>query len=136
MKENDWKSRLGVVYSTNPNFQYETAPEAEAETLPPAKQRLIVDEWNWFLTPTLRFQHMKGDDRIFLGASGYTQRPSSSRMLPVLNITDPSSLVVGNVYLRPFSITYLSANWNRNNKKKFSNLMVYLSGQVSSNPIT
>ena len=42
MKENDWKSRLGVVYSTNPNFQYETAPEAEAETLPPAKQRLIV----------------------------------------------------------------------------------------------
>ena len=42
MKENDWKSRLGVVYSTNPDFQYETASEAEAETLPPAKQRLIV----------------------------------------------------------------------------------------------
>ena len=42
MKENDWKSRLGVVYSTNPDFQYETAAEAEAETLPPAKQRLIV----------------------------------------------------------------------------------------------
>ena len=42
MKENDWKSRLGVVYSTNPDFQYETAEEAEAETLPPAKQRLIV----------------------------------------------------------------------------------------------
>ena len=42
MKDNDWKSRLGVVYSTNPDFQYETASEAEAETLPPAKQRLIV----------------------------------------------------------------------------------------------
>ena len=42
MKENDWKSRLGVVYSTNPDFQYETAEDAEAETLPPAKQRLIV----------------------------------------------------------------------------------------------
>ena len=42
MKDNDWKSRLGVVYSTNPDFQYETAAEAEAETLPPAKQRLIV----------------------------------------------------------------------------------------------
>lgn len=42
MKDNDWKSRLGVVYSTNPDFQYETAPEAEAETLPPSKQRLIV----------------------------------------------------------------------------------------------
>ena len=42
MKENDWKARLGVVYSTSPDFQYETEPEEEAETLPPAKQRLIV----------------------------------------------------------------------------------------------
>ena len=42
MKDNDWKARLGVVYSTNPDFQYETEQEAEAETLPPAKQRLIV----------------------------------------------------------------------------------------------
>ena len=42
MKENDWKSRLGVVYSTNPDFQYETSREEEAETLPPSKQRLIV----------------------------------------------------------------------------------------------
>ena len=42
MKDNDWKSRLGVVYSTNPDFQYETPVEEEAETLPPAKQRLIV----------------------------------------------------------------------------------------------
>ena len=45
MKEknnNDWKARLGVVYSTNPDFQYETGAETEAETLPPAKQRLIV----------------------------------------------------------------------------------------------
>ena len=41
-KDNDWKARLGVVYSTNPDFQYETAAETEAETLPPAQQRLIV----------------------------------------------------------------------------------------------
>ena len=95
-----------------------------------------VDEWDWFLTPTMRFQHMKVGDRLFLSASGYTQRPSSSRMLPVLNITDPSSLVVGNVFLRPYSITSFNANWNRNDKKKFSNLMLYLFGQVSTKPIT
>ena len=41
-KDNDWKSRPGVVYSTNPDFQYETAGTEEAETLPPDKQRLIV----------------------------------------------------------------------------------------------
>lgn len=44
MAEQDWKKRLGVVYSTNPDFQYQTAQEAEAEakTLPPQKQRLTV----------------------------------------------------------------------------------------------
>ena len=42
MSDNDWKSRLGVVYSTNPDFKYTTAQEEEQATLPPAKQRLIV----------------------------------------------------------------------------------------------
>ena len=43
MAQQDWKSRLGVVYSTNPDFQYRTEQAApEADTLPPQKQRLIV----------------------------------------------------------------------------------------------
>lgn len=42
MAEQDWKKRLGVVYSTNPDFQYQTEQKVEAETLPPGKQRLIV----------------------------------------------------------------------------------------------
>ena len=40
--ENDWKDRLGVVFSTNPDFKYTTAKTEEAETLPPSRQRLIV----------------------------------------------------------------------------------------------
>jgi len=40
--ENDWKKRLGVVYSTNPDFKYEEAAEKTQETLPPSKQHLIV----------------------------------------------------------------------------------------------
>ncbi|MBR1510694.1 MAG: translation initiation factor [Bacteroidales bacterium] len=42
MANNDWKERLGVVYSTNPDFQYATAAEQEKETLPAGRQRLIV----------------------------------------------------------------------------------------------
>lgn len=38
----DWKERLGVVYSTNPDFKFETAQPEQAETLAPEKQRLIV----------------------------------------------------------------------------------------------
>ena len=42
MADNDWKARLGMVYSTDPGFKYETAEEPEAETLPPARQDLRV----------------------------------------------------------------------------------------------
>ncbi len=42
MADNDWKSRLGMVYSTNPDFKYETHEESEAETLPPQQQDLRV----------------------------------------------------------------------------------------------
>jgi translation initiation factor 1 len=42
MKSNDWKERLNVVYSTNPDFKYETEEEEVPETLAPAKQRLRV----------------------------------------------------------------------------------------------
>lgn len=42
MADNDWKSRLGVVYSTNPDFQYQQAAAEEEQTLEPSKQRLIV----------------------------------------------------------------------------------------------
>jgi len=42
MADNDWKKRLGVVYSTNPDFAYDEGEAAEAVTLEPAKQRLVV----------------------------------------------------------------------------------------------
>ena len=42
MKSNDWKDRLNVVYSTNPDFRYETAEEEEAETLLKNQQKLRV----------------------------------------------------------------------------------------------
>ena len=42
MADNDWKKRLGVVFSTNPDFAYEEESTAEEVTLEPSKQNLIV----------------------------------------------------------------------------------------------
>ena len=42
MADNDWKKRLGVVYSTDPDFRYEEDKEDEPETLAPASQKLVV----------------------------------------------------------------------------------------------
>ena len=40
---NDWKSRLNVVYSTNPDYQYETDEVEEVDTLDPQKQNLRIE---------------------------------------------------------------------------------------------
>ncbi len=41
-KKNDWKDRLNIVYSTNPNFAYSTDEMEEIETLPNGQQKLRV----------------------------------------------------------------------------------------------
>ena len=42
MAENDWKKRLGVVFSTNPDFAYEEETVQEEQTLEPSRQNLVV----------------------------------------------------------------------------------------------
>ena len=42
MKDYDWKDRLNVVYSTNPNFSYEMDDDEEQVTLDKTKQNLRV----------------------------------------------------------------------------------------------
>lgn len=39
---NDWKKRLNVVYSTNPNFEYEVEEQPSIDTLPKEQQKLRV----------------------------------------------------------------------------------------------
>lgn len=39
---NDWKKRLNVVYSTNPDYHYEEDGEEEVKTLPKEKQILLI----------------------------------------------------------------------------------------------
>ena len=42
MKKNDWKDRLNIVYSTNPDFRYETEEREETPTLEKKEQNLRV----------------------------------------------------------------------------------------------
>ena len=42
MKNNDWKDRLNVVYSTNPDYKYESYEEDEINLLPKNQQKLRV----------------------------------------------------------------------------------------------
>lgn len=41
-KENDWKDRLGVVFSTNKDYNFDYDGDGQEETLPPNEQQLKV----------------------------------------------------------------------------------------------
>ena len=92
------------------------------------------DEWLWTLRPTLRFQHSRGNDRFQASLYGYTQQPGSARILPVLNISDPARLSLGNIYLKPSTQSFFYSTWNRNDKQRFSTWMAYLSATFLTNP--
>lgn len=99
------------------------------------EEKTGVGEWDWYVTPAMRFQYNPGMNRFYAGASGWVQQPSASAMLPVLSVADLSRLTLGNIYLRPFSTTYLNAGWTRNDTKRFSTIMVNLFGQITSSPV-
>ena len=40
--ENDWKKRLGVVYSTDPEYDFNAGGKEQQETLEPSQQKLYV----------------------------------------------------------------------------------------------
>ena len=43
MSNNDWKSRLGVVFSTNPDYSFEeNDPQIQENALDPKDQKLII----------------------------------------------------------------------------------------------
>jgi translation initiation factor 1 len=42
MKQNNRKERIGVTYSTNPDYEYKFQEDAEEETLPKEKQLLRI----------------------------------------------------------------------------------------------
>ena len=48
MNKNDWKERLGVTYSTNPDYSYQYQDKTEEDTLPKEKQaiRISLDKRN------------------------------------------------------------------------------------------
>lgn len=93
-------------------------------------------EWNWFVAPTMNFQFSRGIHRLYFSVFGYNQRPSSSDMRPALDISNPSSLRVGNVYLRPSFTTSMSGSWSISNMERFSTMMLYWFGNIGSKPVT
>lgn len=74
-------------------------------------------EWLWDFAPFVNASFSKGPLNLRLNYSGSSSRPGSSRILPALNISNPSSLAIGNVYLKPSFRQYLNVYLNGSQPK-------------------
>ena len=93
-------------------------------------------EWDWQVMPTATFVYSKGGSRLQITGSTSSGKPSNSRMLPVLNISDLSRMSVGNVNLKSYTQTSIFADWTLSNPAKFSNLMLFVFGSIYANQVS
>ncbi len=92
-------------------------------------------EWNWYIRPILTVIHRNGFNHYSLRISSNSQNPAASRMIPVLNIANPTNLSVGNIYLKPTVNTLFNGDYTYNNPKTFSSLMIFTTLSLTSKPI-
>ena len=93
-------------------------------------------EWNWYAVPEIEAVHSWGVNRMSLYIYGYVNQPGPSRMQPVLDISNPSFLSMGNIYLKPNSYTAFTYSWRRNDRERFSTLIFNLRGAMRLHSIT
>ena len=90
--------------------------------------------WNWAPFVRLGFSGKNGASYNF-NYSGRVENVSNSQLSPVPDISNPTYITFGNIYLEPYSTHSFSLYTNYNNKKNFSFLSAVLSGSRSTNGV-
>lgn len=76
------------------------------------------DEWIFDWSPFLNYRFSKGQFRINAAYSGNTSRPSAANMLPSLDITVPTRLRTGNLWLKPSNTHRISLDVSHSRPEK------------------
>jgi hypothetical protein len=85
-----------------------------------------LGEWLFDWNPYFNFRWMKQQNSFSIFYNGRSTRPSAANQLPVLDISVPTRLRMGNIYLRPAYGHYLNGSVYLNNPQKQLSFNVYL----------
>ena len=86
-----------------------------------------LGEWLLDWSPYFNFRLAKQQTSFNLSYSGRSTRPSATLQLPVLDISVPTRLQLGNLYLKPAYTHSLSGSIYSNNPQKQRNFNLFLS---------
>lgn len=87
------------------------------------------DEWIVDVAPFVNASFSKGETYLRVNYSGSTSRPGNARILPVLNISNPAYITMGNIYLKSHFSQNLSVNLSGG--KGASQISYDISGNVN-----
>ncbi len=108
----------------------ETLNETQALTLG-IETETGLGEWLLDWNPYLNFRWMKEQKSISVFYSGRSTRPSSARQLPVLDISVPTRIQTGNIYLKPAYGHYLNGNIYLNAPQQQRSIYLYLNSSLN-----
>ena len=103
----------------------ETLNETRAKSLG-KETETGLGEWLLDWNPYFNFRWMKQQNHISVFYSGHSTRPSAARQRPVLDISVPTRLSLGNIYLKPAYGHFLSGSSYLNNPQKQRSFHLYL----------
>ena len=108
----------------------ETLNETRARTLG-VETETGLGEWLLDWNPYFNFRWMKQQNSFSIYYSGRSTRPSVARQMPVLDISVPTRIQTGNIYLRPAYGHYLNGSIYLNNPQKQLSFHFYLNSSLN-----
>lgn len=93
-------------------------------------------ETAWIFGPTVSLYSKIGKGSIQLRINGGNRRASNSQMRATLDISNPSSLSFGNIYLRPYGNWESYILYRIGNPARFSSLMASATCKLKTNPLS
>ena len=108
----------------------ETLNETRSRTLG-VETETGMGEWLLDWNPYFNFRWMKQQNRFNFSYSGRSTRPSAARQMPVLDISVPTRIQTGNIYLKPAYGHYFSGSIYLNNPQRQRSFNLYLNGSLN-----
>lgn len=129
------KSRAQLGFSVQPNHTYNST--TKYNTVTGTYEPQIYDPgviWN-FAPQAMAWWEFNDNANGHLFYRGRTAQPSTSKLMPVPDNSDPLDISFGNPSLLPYFSHNLHGEFRYSNKQKFSSVNVRVDGSIVQNPI-
>lgn len=99
-------------------------------------ERNVPGHWVWNVAPYFNMRYKFSNTRsLRLSYRARTTAPSLTQLQPVMDVSDPLNIVIGNPDLKPTFTQSISANFNNYDQERQQAMMAMVRGSYASNTV-